>query len=507
MEKNEKYPLDVFFKKMERIGLALSYGDVREKTGYSEILPGEVNLQTRFSRNVPLNIPIVSSPMDTVTEFEMAIEMAKLGGLGIIHKALSPFDQSMEIARVKHHLNAFIQTPVCVFADDTVEAVMKMKAEKLYKFFSFPVLDRASGQVIGIVSSSDFDFCSNVQDEISLIMSKNIEKFSVVSNKKVSVSTAYDKMMSNGKKILPVFDKLGAFRGIYTLSDVKRIMNGDFKDYNLDSSGNLRVGAAVGVGADLEERLRQISREKVDVLVIDSAHGDSKSVFEVVKFCKKNYPEIDVVAGNISEGDAAKRLVQLGVDGLRVGQGPGSICTTRIVAGIGCPQVTAIYNCARAVRGSDVPVCGDGGIEYSGDVTIALAAGAANVMLGKVLAGTKEAPGMSFVEHGVTKKFYRGMGSLGAMMANKASRERYGQGDAQISKLVPEGVDGSVEYKGEVADIVFQFLGGLKSGFGYVGAKDLPTLHKTAEFYRITGSGLRESHPHGLSGFKSAPNY
>ncbi|MCX6795171.1 MAG: IMP dehydrogenase [Candidatus Falkowbacteria bacterium] len=496
---------DSFFKKMTRQGIALSYGDVRLKTTYSEVLPKETNLVSKFSRNISLNIPIVSSPMDTVTETRMAIAMAFLGGIGIIHKSLTPQEQASYVGSVKHYLNAFIAKPVCVKESDLVESVLKMRLKKGYDFFSFPVIDN-SGKVVGIVTRNDFDFCFDSSVKISEIMSKEIEQFSLIGDD-IDVNTACQRMLENRKKILPVFSKSGTFHGIFTLADVKRIVKGDFKDYNLDALGNLRVGAAVGVGSDLEERLELLSRKNIDVIVIDSAHGDSRAVIDVLKYCKANYPMIDVVVGNISEGASAKRLVDAGADGLRIGQGPGSICTTRIIAGVGCPQVSAIYECALAVRGSGVPICGDGGIEYSGDVSIALAAGADNVMLGKVLAGTEEAPGITFWEQGRQKKVYRGMGSLEAMIASKASRERYLQGENSPSKLVPEGIESKVDYKGNVSDVINQFLGGLRSGLGYLGAKDILSLQELADFHMITGAGLKESHPHGLDYIQNAPNY
>lgn len=504
-KEQEKRKCDVFFKKMSNLGLALSYNDVRLETDYSEVLPANAILTSKFSRNVGLNIPIISSPMDTVTEAKMAIAMAKLGGLGVIHKSLSPQEQASDVSKVKHHLNAFVTKPVCVKDTDTVAEVLKLKNDKNYNFFSFPVID-SSEKVIGLVTRNDFDYCQDDQVQISSIMSTEIERFSVV-GEGIDVNRAYQEMLKNHKKILPVFSKDGSLNGIFTLSDVMRIIKGDFKDYNLDLAGNLRVGAAISTGDDFEERLELLSRKNIDVVVIDSAHGDSKIVADVLRYCKSNYSNFDVVVGNISNGASAKRLVDAGADGLRIGQGPGSICTTRIMAGVGCPQVTAIYQCAKAVRGSGVPICADGGIEYSGDVSIALAAGADNVMLGKVLAGTKESPGIVFWENGQQKKLYRGMGSLAAMISNKSSRERYDQGDSQRSKLVPEGIESRVEYKGEVADTVFQFIGGIRAGMRYLGAKDIVSLQKNANFYRITGAGMKESHPHGLQYIENAPNY
>lgn len=499
----EKRTCDGFFKKQENQGLALGFNDVRLKTGYSEILPAEAKLSSKFSRNIELAIPIVSSPMDTVTEAKMAIAMAKAGGLGIIHKGLSPSEQASAVAKVKHNLSAFIAEPICVFADDKVGDVLRLKQEKDYGFSSIPVIDK-NRRIIGIVTGNDFEFCDNPEERlISDIMS--IDLIGVKPG--MGVSEAYQEMRKNHKKILPVFDEDHVLQGIYTWKDVKRIVTNDAAGYSLDRNGSLRVGASIGVNPDDEERADLLAAKNVDVLVIDTAHGDSKAVFRMLKFLKKNYPKIDIVAGNVSEGVAAKRLVDAGADGIRVGQGPGSICTTRIVAGIGHPQVSAIYECAKAIRGSGVPICADGGIEYSGDITIALAAGAHNVMLGKLLAGTTESPGVVMYRNGKSVKIYRGMGSLGAMLDNKASRERYGQTGSTSDKLVPEGVEGEVTLKGEVSDILFQLVGGLRSGLGYIGAENIASLHEKADFYRISPSGLKESHPHGLDYIKDAPNY
>jgi len=499
VKKAEKRLCDIFFAKMARLGLALSYGDVRLKTRYSEVLPNQTDLRTRFSRNVFLNIPIVSSPMDTITRSEMAVAMAMLGGLGIIHKGLSPKEQASDVDMVKRRMSAFITDPICVRADQKVAEVLQMAEVKGYKFLSFPVLNN-SGKVVGIVTRGQFEFCRNPNVKIFEIMSSDV----VSASKNTDVKKAYQIMMDSRIKILPVFSRQRKFEGIFTLADVKRIISGYSKDFNLAPDGTLRVGAAIGVGDDARQRLELLEKVKVDVVVIDTAHGDSKAVIETVKYCKKEYPHIDVVAGNISEFDSAKRLVKAGADGLRTGQGPGSICTTRIVAGVGCPQVTAVYNCSKA----GAPVCADGGIEYSGDITLALAAGAENVMLGKLLAGTKETPG-EIIYHHDTKpvKVYRGMGSLGAMKENKASRERYGQADIPDKKLVPEGVESEVDYQGEVSVVIARLVGGLRSGMGYCGAKTIADLQKRADFYRMESAGLKESHPHGLERVKNAPNY
>lgn len=498
----ETRKIDRFFKKMDGQGLALSYGDVRLRTGHSEILPREVNIESRFSRNIGLKIPIVSSPMDTVTEAKMAIAMAIAGGIGVVHKALTPKKQAAAIGKIKHYLNAFISDPICVNVFDSVSEVLKMKAEKDYKFYSFPVINE-DGQVVGLVTRNDFDFSSSPTDMMGQIMSKEIIK----ADANTTMEGAYKMMMKTRKKILPIFNSNGGLKGIYTWADVKRIISGGSDIYNLDKNGSLIAVAAIGVGEDLEERMELLSREKVDAVVIDTAHGDSKAVIAAIKFCKKYHPEIDVIAGNISEADSARNLIKAGVDGLRVGQGPGSICTTRVIAGIGCPQVSAVYNCSKAARGSGVPICADGGIEFSGDIPIALAAGAQNVMLGKMLAGTTEAPGVVIYKNGRPLKSYRGMGSLGAMLDNKSSRERYFQGEVTIDKLVPEGIEGEVDYRGDVDVILNQLVGGLRSGLGYVGAKDIADLQAKADFHKISGVGLKESHPHGLVSIKDAPNY
>lgn len=493
---------DDFFTKMDARGLALSYGDVRLKTAHSTILPADADVSSWFSRRVPLKCPIISSPMDTITEHEMAIEMAKMGGLGIIHRGLSPEKQAAEVAKVKFYLNGLIKKPTCVYEYQTIEDVLKMIEENDIPFRSFPVLDR-NEKLAGLLTNNDFDFSADHKLEVSKIMSHDLIK----AKEGTGLEEAYQIMRDSKKKVLPIVDKDGKLAGMYIYSDVKRLITGGSPSYNLDDNKNLRVGAAIGIGADAFERLRLLAPIGIDVVVIDTAHADTEIVIETLREIKKEYPNIDVVVGNVSEGESARRLAEAGADGIKVGQGPGSICTTRVVAGIGCPQVTAIYNCAKAVRGMPVPVCGDGGIQQTGDITIALAAGASSVMLGNMLSGTKETPGDVVIQQGVSVKEYRGMGSLAAMQASKASRERYGQTQNEKDKLVPEGVEGIVPYKGEVSQIIFQCLGGLRSGMGYVGAKTIKELQEKADFYRISGAGLNESHPHNLMVTKEAPNY
>jgi len=487
---------------MDKLGLALSYGDVRLKTQHSDIIPANAILKTRFSKNVTLNCPLISSPMDTVTEHRMAIAMAKHGGLGIIHRSLSPKEQSREVGKVKFHLNGLIKKPITVNANDTIRDIDELVKSKLYDFHSFPVIDNDE-KLIGIITDTDFDFCIDREKTAKEIMTKKV----VTAHEKISIKDAFKFMQENRKKTLPLVDKNGKLTGLYVFSDVKRIMTDSSVIYNLDKNGNLRVGAAVGTGNDVMERMEALVKKKIDVVVIDTAHGDSKKVLETLKQIKKSNPHVDVVVGNVSEAESAKRLVKAGADGIKIGQGPGSICTTRVIAGIGCPQATAVYNCAKAIRNSGIPVCADGGIKYSGDITIALGAGADSVMLGNLLAGTEESPGETIMTPNGPVKRYRGMGSLGAMEESQASRERYGQSVDSKAKLVPEGVEGVIPFRGKVADTIDQLLGGLRSGMGYIGAKNIQQLKENADFYRISGSGLNESHPHGIKITKEAPNY
>jgi len=497
-----RHACDGFFAKMDRSDLALGYGDVRLRTDHSKVLPKDVDLRTMISRNVSAYIPVLTSPMDTVTEGDMAVRAAEEGGMGVIHKNLSPEEQAKAVDMVKHKIGGFVHDPVCIRQGQTVKEVLEFVARKKFGFLSFPVLND-NGSVVGIVTSSDFEFCMSENKKISNIMTSSI----ISASSRIGVKGAHKKMMSNHIKILPVFDRDRKLLGIYTLADVKRNLKGNSLNYNLAPDGTLRVGAAIGVGEDAQYRMQLLAKAKVDVVVIDTAHGDSAGVIAMVKWCKKNYPNIDVIAGNISEPDSAKRLALAGVDGIRVGQGPGSICTTRIIAGVGCPQVTAIYNCSKILRGSGVTVCADGGIEYSGDITIAIGAGADTVMLGKLLAGTTESPGDIIRLPGQKpKKEYRGMGSLGAMKDNQASRERYGQAGNSADKLVPEGIETEVDFKGPLGDVLHQLLGGLRSGMGYCGAHTIYELQKKANFRRITQAGRIESHPH-VGSFKSAPNY
>lgn len=490
-----------FFDFYASQGRALSFDDVRLKTGPSSVDPISVDISTLFSRRVGLKCPIVSAPMDTVTESQMAIAMASAGGLGIIHRSFTSEAQVAEVMRVKTYLNALIQIPVCIYGDQTMEEIENERQARKYSFYSFPVLDR-EGNVIGLLTEDDFTFCVDYSLTVESVMKQGL----VTAPAAESIEKAYAIMQSSRLKALPLINEDGKLSGMYVFSDVKRIKDNSHEGYNVDPEGHLFVGAAIGVGDAAIEQALLLADAGVDVLVIDTAHGDSLKVFETLKALKQQLDlRVDVVVGNISEGDSAQRLVDVGADGIKVGQGPGSICTTRIIAGIGCPQLTAIDNCASAIAGSGVPVIADGGINNSGDITIAIAAGADCTMMGRLLAGTKEAPGSVTVIKGITYKSYRGMGSLGAMRDSATSRQRYG--DTGKDTIVPEGVEGFVPYQGLIQDVLQQYIGGFRRGLGYVGAADIAELQAKAEFYLMSESGKRESHPHDVSMITPTPNY
>ena len=515
-----------FFKRMRNLGLALTFDDVILKTGYSEVMPNDVALKTKFSRNVPLNIPIVSAAMDTLTEYRLAIELAKLGGLGIIHRNLTPEEQADQVQRVKFHLNGLnglIENPISVYDDQTIEEVLHKKEDKRYSFDSFPVLNR-EGRLVGIITGNDFDFCNANSLTVRQVMTSE----PLTAEVGITLDQAYTTMTEHKKKVLPLVDANGGICGLYVWKDVNAIKSGKSVGYNIDPRGQLRVGAAIGVGEDALGRLDKLIKKGVDVVVIDTAHADSNPVYQFINTSIRQEPpsqsigeiletaeeirrrhlNIDIVVGNISEPKSAKRLLETGaVDGIKIGQGPGSICTTRIIAGIGCPQITAIYNCARIADFYEVPVCGDGGLQYSGDISKAIGAGAHSVMLGNMLAGTEEAPGDTVFVEGRQWKRYRGMGSMGAMMEHKGSRERYYQGGEGRHSLVPQGVEALVPFKGGLAEVISQYLGGLRSGMGYVGAATIAELREKADFRRVDSGGQRESHPHNVYITAESPNY
>jgi IMP dehydrogenase len=377
-----------------------------------------------------------------------------------------------------------------------------MREAKAYTFHSFLVLDE-SEKLVGLITKNDFDFCDNLSKEVKDIMTRS----PLTAPENTTIEKAYEILLEKKKKILPLITQNNEVAGMYTFSDVKRIVTENSGMYNLDSDGKLIVGAAIGVYDDAFSRLEELVKSNVDVVVIDTAHAHSKGVIETLKAIKKQYPQIDVVAGNIATADAARALADNGADGVKVGIGPGSICTTRIIAGIGTPQLSAIYRCSKALSGLDIPICGDGGLKNSGDITIAIAGGADCVMMGSMLGGTDECPGDIITLNGRQWKKYRGMGSLSAMREHKGSKERYQQGERKMKNLVPEGIDALVPYKGKLADILIQFAGGLKAGMGYTGTKSIKELQEKAQFDRITNAGLSESHPHDILITEDAPNY
>jgi IMP dehydrogenase len=510
MPKTKRKPVyrsDAFFKRLKRENRSITFDDTLLRPNRSNVLPRDASVATNFSRRIRLNNPILSAAMDTVTESKTAIAMALNGGLGIIHKAMTPEEQGKMVTKVKYYLNALIPDPITVNENDTIKNVEKMIKDKGYTFSSFPVINDR-GKVIGIVADRDFRRGKrNRKEKIHEIMSTDLQSAPFG----ISVEEAYEYLNQSGKSILPLFDKKKEFRGIYTRKDVERILDqeNNGSGYSLDASGRLLVGAAVGAGDmnDLKIRMKILSKAKVDIVVVDSAHGDTTNVLRAIRFIKKNYHHIDIMAGNVTEPAAAKRLARAGADVVKVGIGGGSICTTRKEAGSGCPQLTAIFECAFALRHTGVTICADGGIKYSGDMVQALAAGANTIMVGSLIAGTDEAPGEKTQIQGRTVKLYRGMGSLEAMKDNAASRERYGQLDNSNDKLVPEGISGYVDYKGPIADVLIQYIGGIQAGMGYNGAKDILTLQKNAHFTLITPAGQKESHPHNILFMKAAPNY
>jgi IMP dehydrogenase len=489
---------DAFFSNVSDQGIALTYDDVRLTTGYSATLPDHINVESKFSRNVGLKMPIVSAAMDTVTEAEMAIAIAKLGGIGVIHKNFTAQEQVDQVAKVKYHLNGCIEKPICFDENVPIGEILAHRKERGFNFHSFLVTD-SRHHLVGILTKNDFDFCEDHSLKARQVMTKNV----ITGHPGIGLREAYRIMKESKKKAIPLVDKDGKVAGLYTFSDVKRILSGDSKSFNVDKNGRLRVAAAIGVYDDAYERVEKLVAEKIDLVIIDTAHGDSKGVIETLKVLKKRF-DIDVVVGNISEPESAERLCRAGADGLKIGQGPGSICTTRIIAGIGKPQVSAIYECAKVASKFGVPVCADGGLKFSGDIPIAIGAGAHSVMMGNMLAGTKESPGEFRFHQGVQYKVYRGMGSLGAMESNKGSRERYNQGK---NDLVPEGMEGMVPYKGPLKEVLYQYIGGLKRGMGYVGAGNIEELRTIAQFVRITEAGKAESHPHDIVITREAPNY
>lgn len=480
----------------KEIRLGLTYDDVVLVPAKSQVLPTEVDTRTRLSRNIQLNIPIVSAAMDTVTEARLAIAMAQEGGLGIVHRVLSPADQAAEIDRVKKSESGMILDPITILPDQTIRDAHDLMAR--YRISGIPVTK--GGKLVGILTNRDLRFETRMELKVSQVMKR--DKL-ITAPEGTSLEKAREILHEHRIEKLPVVNKHFELKGLITIKDIEKRIK--YPNACKDAHGRLRVGAALGVGPDTRDRVDQLVKAGVDVVVVDTAHGHSQAVLDTVKMVRKAYPKLDIIAGNIATAQAAKDLVKAGVDAVKVGVGPGSICTTRMVSGAGMPQLTAIADCARALAGSGIPVIADGGIKYSGDITKALAAGASVVMLGSLLAGTEEAPGETVLFQARTYKVYRGMGSIGAM--ERGGGDRYGQGGRPTPKLVPEGIEGRVPYKGLLAPHIYQMVGGVKSGMGYCGCKTIPDLQQKATFIRQTLAGLREGHVHDVIITKEAPNY
>jgi IMP dehydrogenase len=468
-------------------------------TQYADFLPSETDLSSQFTRGIRLNVPIVSAAMDTVTEWQMGIAMALAGGIGVIHKNLDPASQRSEVKKVKYYLNGFLVKARTVSPELTVADVERLKIERGFHFSSFPVVDEHR-KLLGIVTGSQFRYAAGTE-LIGDIMVRNM----VTAPRGTTLRRAYELLQRHKISILPVVDETGTFEGLYSYKDVSRIIRMEAPLQCVDERYSLRVAAAVGP-ADFE-RVETLLETAVDALVVDTAHGHSKGVIEMVKWIKGRWPEQQVIAGNVATGEGAKALADAGADGVKVGIGPGSICTTRVVAGVGVPQLTAVYLAAQGLRGTGVPVIADGGIKQSGDVPKALGAGASTVMMGGVFAGTDESPGERVLIGGRQYITYRGMGSIGAMNQRFGSSDRYGQKDVAGRKLVPEGIEGLVPYSGPASGVLHQFAGGLRASLGYNGARTVAALQEQAKFVRVTESGKRESHPHDVEFVKDAPNY
>lgn len=479
---------------------SLTFDDVLLKPFYSEVLPHQVDLKTKITRNIELNIPIISSAMDTVTESKLAIAMAQCGGMGCIHKNLSIKDQADEVRKVKKFESGIVINPLTITPDETLADALQLMNH--YGISGIPVVEKAgSKKLVGILTNRDVRFATDKKQPVHELMTKEN-----LITAKHNVSKQEAKLLLHKNKIerILIVDNDGNCVGLITGKDIEK--SKQFPHACKDSEGRLRVAAAVGVGKDGFKRAEGLIEAGVDILVVDTAHGHSKGVIDAVVELKKSYPKTDLIAGNIATPEAAKALILAGVDGVKVGIGPGSICTTRVVAGVGVPQLSAILNIAEICHKANIPLISDGGIRFSGDLAKAIAAGADCVMLGSLLAGTEEAPGEIVLFKGRSYKMYRGMGSLGAMA--RGSADRYFQEDvADKLKLVPEGVEGRVPYKGPVSEVIHQLIGGLRSSMGYTGSKNISAMHKDSQFVKITNSGLKESHPHSITITSESPNY
>lgn len=472
----------------------LTFDDVLLIPAHSDVLPRDVDVRTHLTQNVTLNIPVMSAGMDTVTEAEMAIAMAREGGIGVIHKNMSIDEQAREVKLVKRSEHGIIVDPIYLAPDNTLSDADELMNK--YHISGVPITE--NGKLVGIITNRDMRFETDLSRPISDIMTS---KGLITAPEHTTMEEAKRVLQAHRIEKLPLVDDDGHLKGLITIRDIEKMRK--FPNSNKDSDGRLKVAAAIGVTSDVEDRVEALLDAKADVLVIDTAHGHSEGVLQTIRRLRKAFPHLELIAGNVATYDATKALIEAGVSAVKVGIGPGSICTTRVIAGIGVPQITAIYDCAKAAEGTGIPIIADGGIQYSGDIAKALGAGASCVMLGNLLAGTEEAPGEMIIYQGKNYKSYRGMGSLGAMQAG--SKDRYFQQNAK--KLVPEGIEGRIPYKGHVSDVLFQLIGGLRASMGYCGAKDIKAMNEDTQFIQITGAGLRESHPHDVSITKEAPNY
>ena len=484
---------------MRVIQKALTFDDVLLVPAHSTVLPRDVSLQSQVTRRIRLNIPLLSAAMDTVTESRLAIALAQEGGIGVVHKNLTPAEQAAEVHKVKRHESGILKDPITIPPTMTVAEVIAL--QRLHRFSGVPVVQE--GKVVGIVTNRDTRFETNLDQLVTKIMTPQDRLVTV--REGASLDEARELLREHRLERVLVLNDAGELCGLITVKDMMKSTEHPFAAK--DEQGRLRVAAAIGVGAGTEERTERLAEAGVDMIIVDTAHGHSQGVLDRVNWVKKHFPQIEVVGGNIATADAARALVDAGADGVKVGIGPGSICTTRIVAGVGVPQITAIDNVATALAGSGVPMIADGGIRFSGDIAKAIAAGADCVMLGGLFAGTEEAPGETVLFQGRSYKSYRGMGSLGAMEKGAADRYFQEENTSNIDKLVPEGIEGRVPYKGSVGAVIHQLIGGLRASMGYLGSADIPTLHERAQFVQISSAGMRESHVHDVQITKEAPNY
>jgi IMP dehydrogenase len=481
----------------KKIKYGYTFDDLLLVPAHSEVLPNQVDVKTKLSRNISLNIPIVSAAMDTVTEAETAITMARQGGIGIIHKNMSIEKQALEVEKVKKSESGMIVDPITVEPEQKISEVLDIMGK--FKISGVPVVK--NGELKGIITNRDLRFETQLNQKVEAVMTKDN-----LATAEMGITLEESKAILHERRIekLLVVENGKQLKGLITIKDIEKVKK--YPDSCKDELGRLRVGAAVGIGPDMDERVSRLISADMDLVVVDTAHGHSEKVIQAVREIKKKYPDLELIAGNVATSEGTLALVDAGVDGVKIGVGPGSICTTRVVAGTGVPQMTAIMECAEEANKRDVPIIADGGIKYSGDVVKALAGGANSVMIGSLFAGTDESPGETILFQGRTYKVYRGMGSLEAM--KEGSKDRYFQDEADLEKkLVPEGIVGRVPYRGPLAETVYQLVGGLRAGMGYVGCEDIETLQKTPGFTQITPAGLREGHVHDVIIIKEAPNY